>query len=79
MSNSSLHSLRGVSPHSLLYSHFNTVPLFVEKSYTTPFIDVQTTQVLGSTMYIKAYFPNQCNTTKLSNSEKQNESYDCKL
>ena len=30
-------------------------------------------------MYIKAYFLNQYRTIKLTNSEKQNENYDCKL
>ena len=64
----SSHTLRGMSPHSLFYSHLNTIPLFVEKSYNSPFIDVpRITSV--STMYIKAYFLNQSNI--LSKSEKR--------
>ena len=53
-------------------------PLFVEKPCTTPFIDVPRI-AFGSTMYIKPYFLNQCNTTKLTNSERQKKNYDCKL
>ena len=68
----------GVSPHSLFYSYFNTIPLFIEKSYTNSFIDVQGV-TLGSIKYIKAYFLNQFNTSKLSNSEKLNGNDDCKL
>ena len=33
----------------------------------------------GSAMYIKVYFLNQCSSTKLTNSDKYNENYDCKL
>ena len=44
-------------------------PLFVKKPYTSPFSDVQII-TLGSAMYIKVYFINQCSTIKLTNSEK---------
>ena len=78
MCSHTLYSLRGVSPHSYFYSHFNTIPLFVERFYTNPFIDVQRV-TLQSTMYIKAYFLNQSNTSKFFNSENNNENHDCKL
>ena len=45
-------------------------PPFVEKPYTTPFIDAQRIP-LGSNMYIKAYFLNQCHTTKLTKIQKK--------
>ena len=74
----SSHSLRGVSP--IVYSIPTLIPfpLFVGKPYTTCFIDVQII-TLRSLMYMKAYFLYQCHTTKLTNSEKKNENYDCKL
>ena len=37
-------------------------PLFVKNLYTTAFTDMQRI-TLGSTMYIKAYFLNQCSLT----------------
>ena len=64
MCSCSSHSLRGVSPYSLFYSHFNTILLFVEKSYTNPFTDVQKV-TLWSLVHIKTYILNQCNTSKL--------------
>ena len=57
---------------------FNTILLFEGKHYTIPFTNVQRI-ALGSTMYFKTYFLNECNTTKLINSKKLNENYDCKL
>ena len=59
-------ALRGVSPHSLYVSILIPFPIFVEKPYNTPFIDSQRV-TLESTMYIKAYFLNQCHTTELIN------------
>ena len=65
-----LYSLRGVLPHSLSVTILIPFPIFVEKPYTTPFMDSQRI-TLGSTMYIKAYVVlNQYHTTKLTNSEK---------
>ena len=55
------HSLRGVPPHIFFYCHFNTILLFIEKPYTTTFIYIQRI-TLGSIMYIKDYFLNQCHT-----------------
>ena len=64
-----LRSLRRASPYSLSVPILIPFPIFVEKTYTTPFIDSQRI-LLGSTIYIKAYFLNQCHATKLTNSEK---------
>ena len=55
----------GVSPRCLSYSHFDTIPLFVKNLYTTHFTDAQ-----RITISMKAYFLNQCCTTKLTYSEK---------
>ena len=49
-----------------------------QKPYTTPFIDVQRI-TLGSNLYIKVYFLNQCHTAKLTNSEKLSKNCDFKL
>ena len=70
-----------VSSHCLSYFHFNNTCYICRKPLYLPifpFIDFQRI-ALGSTMCIKTYFLNQCNTTKLTNSEEQNENYDCKL
>ena len=66
--------------HPIVYPIPTLIPssLFVKNPYTSPFIDVHKI-TLGSTIDIKAYFLNQCNTAKLTNSEKYNENYDCKL
>ena len=62
----------------LVFVHnVESLPLFVEKLYTTTSIDVQRKN-LGSPMYIKTFFLNQCHTTKLTYSEKW-KNYDCKL
>ena len=62
--------------HPIIYPICTLIPspLFVKKPYTSPF--TMSREYLGSTMYIKAYFLNKCSTTKLTNSEKQNENYD---
>ena len=66
----SSHNFRRASLHSLFYFHFNTIrPICKKVLYHPFFIDVQGI-TLGSTMYTKAYLLNQCNTAKLTNSEK---------
>ena len=45
-------------------------PYLQKNPYSSPVTGVQKI-TLGSTMYVKAYFLNQCSTTKLSNSKNR--------
>ena len=65
-----LFTYSGISSHSMLYSHINTIPPICRKPYTTSFIDAQGT-TLGSNMYIKAYFLKQSHKTNLNNAQKK--------
>ena len=68
---------RGYHPRFYLIP---TLPSSLQKKpYTSPFTDVQRI-ILGSAMHIKGLFSKSMHSTiKLTNLEKLNENYDCKI
>ena len=61
----SSHRLRGVSPHSLFYSHCNTISSICRKVVCHPFHWSPDNNFGINHMYFKVHFLNQCCATKL--------------
>ena len=77
ISSYSSQSLRGsITPQFILF------PLYHHpcKKSLIPALSLMSRELLwGQPCMSKVYFLNQCSTIKLTNSEKQNENFDCKL
>ena len=66
----SSHSLRGVSPYSLFYSHVNTIPPICRKAVYHPFHWCPQNN-FGVNHTYQGLFLNQCNTKTLNNSKNR--------
>ena len=66
----SSHSLRGVSPYRLFYSHFNTIPPICRKSIYHLFHWCRQNNFEVNHAY-QGLFLNQCNTKTLTNSKNR--------